>query len=252
VSTPITPSTATAPSGPKTIDFAKPFTFAFEDPEWLQKVGIALAVFFASAITAGCLVGLAGFAVLFGYMKRVADRAIQRQPGLPDWDSWEDDLREGSKLLVAALVYALPGALVLAFGYVLFIIGAAAGGGDQPPTWAMAVLVTSLGLGMLLLLVGMIGAQIAVVRIVDTGKLGAAFHPGEMIRYVRANFVNLLLLFVVSILAGFAAQAVGLLLCVIGVFFTRGFVFLAQGNAIGQVIQADRATRATSSAAVFG
>src|SRR5436305_2036927 len=98
------PAASAAPAaGPKTIDFAKPFTFAFEDPEWLMKVGITLAVFFASFLTMGCFVGLAGIAILYGYQRRIAQRVMQGQPGLPDWDSWEDDLREGAKLLVIRL-----------------------------------------------------------------------------------------------------------------------------------------------------
>ena len=254
MSTPLPPAApAAAPTaGPKSIDFAKPFTFAFEDPEWLTKVGITLAVFFGSMLTMGCLfVGLAGFALLYGYQRRVALRTMQGQPGLPDWDAWEDDLREGAKLMVVRLVWGLPGALMLGLAYAAFLLGALAGQDSGPPTWALALAGVFGCLGAPLTLLGAIGGEIGVVRCIEKGELAAGFRVGEMVRFARENLVNLLLLLVVVILSGMIAQMAGLVLCGIGILFTPGWIFLPTGQAIGQVLQADRAHRTTSSAAVF-
>ena len=250
MATPLPPAAPPA-AGPRSIDFAKPFTFAFEDPEWLTKVGITLAVFFGSMLTMGCLVGLAGFAMLYGYQRRVALRAMQGQPGLPDWDSWEDDLREGAKLMVIRLVWGLPGALMLGAAYLAFILGAVAGQDAGPPTWSIAIAGVFGCLGAPLTLLGGIGGEIGVVRCIENGELAAGFRPAEMVRFARENLVNLLLLFVVMILSGMIAQMAGLVLCGIGILFVPGWIFLAGGQAIGQVLQADRAHRTTSSSAVF-
>ncbi len=82
------------------MNIGKAFTFAFEDKDWLKKIGIAGLVM---------LIPLIGQITVMGWAIEVTRRVINRESEtLPDWSAFGDYLVKGLKLFVISLVYSLP------------------------------------------------------------------------------------------------------------------------------------------------
>src|SRR3954468_17164258 len=83
-------------------DFAKPFTFTFEDPRWVQKVLLGGLFMIASVFIIGAF-------FLYGYLARLARNVIAGvQHPLPEWDDLGEFFSEGLRLFCVALIYTLP------------------------------------------------------------------------------------------------------------------------------------------------
>src|SRR2546430_12333081 len=91
-------------------DFARPFTFTFEDPRWVQKVLLGGLFMLASAFIVGAF-------FLYGYLARLARNVIAGvQHPLPEWDDLGEFFSEGLRLFCVGLIYTLPViSLVLVF-----------------------------------------------------------------------------------------------------------------------------------------
>src|SRR5437899_12800475 len=88
------------PSGPS-FDFARPFTFTFEDPRWVQKVLLGGLFMLASVFIVGSF-------FLYGYLARLARNVIAGlQHSLPEWDELGELFSEGLRLFCLALTYTL-------------------------------------------------------------------------------------------------------------------------------------------------
>jgi hypothetical protein len=218
-----------------TFDFARPFQFVFEDPNWLKKV-LLLAVFF--------FIPLVGPFVVMGYQIRVMRQiADGNDAGLPEI-VFGEDLVNGLKLIVIVAGYMLPGMLIYFGGTILGVILSAALGGNDPNSTAAGLATIPMFGGMCiggpLFFVGALLSPVGMVRYADTGEIGAAFRFGEVFAFIKNNAINILLAIVVGMIAQFIAQF-GIILCFIGVFLTAAFANVVQGHAWGQVLKIDRA-----------
>jgi len=84
-----------------------------DDKDWLVKLAIAALITALSAITTPILIGLAGWAVLLGYMTQTIRRVRQNEPvPLPAWGDLVELGKLGGPALLAYLVYLLPNLLV--------------------------------------------------------------------------------------------------------------------------------------------
>jgi hypothetical protein len=101
------------------MQFGKAFTFVFEDPKWLQKVGIAALII---------LIPIVGPFAVFGWSLEVTRRVINNDPELlPTFSDFVGHLMRGLKAFVIGLVYVLPIILVSACSNGLMVgIGSAA------------------------------------------------------------------------------------------------------------------------------
>ncbi len=233
-------------------DLGRAIVYTFEDPRDRGKIALACALFFVGALTAGCLVGLLPLAILLGYQRRVALAvAAGTDSPLPEMDRWGDDLREGLKMLVIRMLYGLPGAFFLVGGYFLFFFAVMTSRNGEPHPAAILAFLLGFVLGMPLMMLGQLLGALAVIRYVESGDLSTAFRPRELYRFARENLGSLLLTLVTSIAAGIAAYVVGLLLLIIGAYFTPGWTYLATGHAYGQVIRQHRIRRTSAAAEAF-
>jgi hypothetical protein len=64
--------------------------------------------------------------------------------------------------------------------------------------------------------------------------LGAAFQFGEMYNFISNNIGDYLIVVLLSIVAQFIA-GLGVILCIVGVFFTFFWSILVTGNLYGQL-----------------
>lgn len=85
------------------------FTYAFDDPDWLNKLAITAILTALSIVLTPVLIGFLGWAVLFGYMiELVRNIRLGIRHPLPRWDDFNRFMSSGTNVLAAAIVYSLP------------------------------------------------------------------------------------------------------------------------------------------------
>src|SRR5690606_16391406 len=92
----------------------------FQDREWTSKLIITAIVTLLSVLLSPVLVGLAGWAALFGYEIDIIRGVRAGSPTpLPRWDDFTRFLSNGAPVLVGFIVYNLPNALVSCCSWML-------------------------------------------------------------------------------------------------------------------------------------
>ena len=209
------------------MDFAKAFSFVFDDPDWVQKIVIGGLVSLIPVI--GWLLGL-------GYMVAIGRNVIRGNPQpLPDWTDFGQFLVDGLYAFIIGLVYCLPIFVVMCL--VLFpamaIGGAFEGDGDMGAIGGLGVCCFT-GFAVLYgIVMGWLFLPAALARYADSGDMMSALRFGEVWEISRANPVIFLMALIVSWIASFVA-GFGVILCFIGVLFTGFYSQCVTGHAYGQ------------------
>lgn len=222
------------------MDFGKAFTFMFEDPNWLSKLGIGTLVGLFGIIFMPFLIGLIPIIILFGYaldtLRNVMDG--QKQP-LPEWEDWGGFLLRGFRLLAAIFVWALPAILA---SIPLGLGSALADQGRGMEAVGIILIVCS---SCLLILWGLFVTLISpaiYARLARLNRFSAAFEFGKIWAFTRDNIGNviiaILLTWVAALIAGLIA-GLGLIALLIGVIITIPFaglwLYLVEAHLFGQV-----------------
>jgi len=206
------------------MNLGKAFTFAFEDKDWIKKIGIAGLVM---------LIPLIGQITVLGWALEVTRRVIRREPEtLPDWGAFGDYLVKGLKMFVIGLVYALP-IILVSICFSLPSVFMQNGGDD---TMAAALSAISFCMSCIFALYGIAMAFIipaAYANFAVTDELGSAFRFSEVFGLVRTAPSAYLLVLLGSIVAGLIA-GLGIILCFIGVIFTSAYAYVIQSHLWGQ------------------
>jgi Protein of unknown function (DUF4013) len=214
-----------APGAPQ-FDFAKPFTYVFDDPRWLQKILIGGLFYLAGFV-------LVGWFFIFGYIAQVTRNVIAgaAEP-LPEWDDLGNFFGEGLRLFAVMMVFILP-VVVLCLTIMIpaGILGSIENEGVQALGSGMAgclsCLIVPIALGMTLFL------PAALLFAVVEQRFGAAFELGRIWAFIKANVGNYLLAVVVYLIARVLGGFGVALLC-IGVIFTGFWSFLITAHAFAQ------------------
>jgi len=206
------PAAPVSPSRPQ-FDFLQPFTFVFQDPRWVTKIAIG-GLFYVAAFL------IIGSFFILGYCARLTRNVIAGDPNpLPEWDQLGEYFAEGVGLVVIAIAFMVPIFVLAALVFIPAIIAAGTtdqefvrnlSGGAMSCAWCFIV---PLSLAVSFFLPG--AFTLAIVE----RRFTAAFEFGRLWRYIRGNFANYLLAFVVYLVARFAAPFGFILFCV-GVVFT--------------------------------
>ena len=164
-------------------DFARPFTFTFEDPRWVQKILLGGLFMIASVFIIGAF-------FLYGYLARLARNVIAGvQHPLPEWDDLGEFFSEGLRLFCVALIYTLP-LICLAFFFIVPSIVAQnadsdvlrnIGGGMAACVWC---LIFPLGLALAIWL------PAALLFATVEQRFGAAFEFGQIASFIKAHPVT--------------------------------------------------------------
>lgn len=182
------------------ISFERPFTYVFKDPRWLPKVLVG-------ALVSMLIVVLVGAFVLLGYQKRLFRTLVQDPAApLPEID-FGGDLVAGLPLFAIQMCYLLVSLPLLIVPFVGFL--------------------AVLGVQLIVL-------PVATMRFYTTERFGAAFELGEIVAFVKAHLNNLVVYAAIALLAGTIAS-LGLIACVVGVFFTGFFSKLVTTCALADV-----------------
>jgi len=213
-----------------TFDFVQPFAFVFQDERWLSKVLIGGLFQLLSIL-------LIGIFFIFGYCAQLARNVIAGIPKpLPDWDRLGDYFADGVKLFIVMLLYAIPFAMIVAAVMIpagIFSAISDHGHNDLAELMSgtlfsfVSCLIVPLSLAL------SFWVPAALVYVVVEDRIGAAFEFARIYHYIKNNFVNYLLAFVVYLVARFAVGFGFLLLCC-GVFLTAFWSLIVATYAFAQ------------------
>ncbi len=223
------------------MDFGKAFTYMFEDPDWLRKVGIGTAVTLVGILFTPLLIGLIPLIAVIGYTVDVVRNVMRGdERPLPEWEDWGGFLSRGLKVFGATLVWALPAVLLiipLAIGSALL---------DQSQG-AEGVGIAIVVCGSCLLLIWALFVTLLTpaiyARIAATDRFSSAFEFGKMWAFTRDNLGNVIIaILLVNIVAGLIAAVIaglGVIALVIGLVVTIPFAtlwqYLVQAHLFGQI-----------------
>jgi len=227
------------------MEFGRAFSFAFQDPDWLKKVGIAAVIF---------LIPLVGPIILAGWGLEITRRVINNDPvPLPDWSDFSGFLLKGFHAVVVSLAYAFPGILILICGQVATVGLTSAMSNNSGDSSTIGGVLTVVGLCMTCLVtILLVGAGFlipaATGNLAASGELGAAFRFNEVIQLVRAAPGPYIMVLLGVGLANLILAPLGSLACGIGVLFTTAYTTTLGSHLTGQAYNAAKAALAVSSA----
>jgi len=212
------------------MDIGRSFTYMFDDQEWLKKLGIGGLLVLLSVIP---LLNIFTILVLMGYTLRVLQNVAKgSDTPLPEWDDWGGDWMKGLMITLAGLIFSIP---VLAVSGFSAIVSSFAYNASSDVESFMGICIA--GLSCLSALWGLLMAlylPAAMIKYAETEEFSAFFKFGEIFGFIKDNLGNyivaILLIIVAELISGF-----GVILCVVGVFFTSFWAMLVQPHLLGQV-----------------
>lgn len=184
------------------MDISKSLTYAFEDKDWLSKLGLGALL---------SLVPIVNFAWQ-GYTVAIIRQVKAGWPlPLPTWDDLEKKLMDGLKLGGAMLIYALP-LFILIFVPIIFVVLPALVQNED----LQGLLAAIGGLGFLatMCVVGIYGLALGFVypaiqlHYAHTGTFAACFQWGPILQIIRSHTSNYVTAWVMALLVGFVGSFV--------------------------------------------
>jgi len=225
------------------MDFGKAFTFMFDDPDWVRKLGIGVVVGLVATLLSPILIGLIPAIMILGYLLDVLRNVNNgREHPLPEWEDWGGFLGRGFKLAVAFFVWLIPFFLLS----IPIFIGAALtdgqnGSGAGTAFGVLFIICSS----CLLLLWGLFVVLISpaiYIRLAVTDRFGAAFEISKLWALTRDNLGNVIIAILLTIVAAIIASiagSLGFILLVIGALVTIPaatlWQYLVQAHLYGQI-----------------
>lgn len=189
------------------MDVNKAFRFVIEDKQWISKllIGVVMSVLGFLIIPA---------LILQGYMVKIVRQVMAgRDNDLPEWSDYGKLLSDGFFVTVGQLLWFLPLILVMVIG------GASTGFLADSGSDVGAILATGGGILMLCLVLVMIAAALfltpaLIIQYAITGEFGALFRFGEVFDIIRNHLSDILIAFLVTLVAAFA---IGIVVTVVNI-----------------------------------
>jgi hypothetical protein len=223
------------------MDIQRAFTFLWQDPDWLRKLGTGVALILISILLSPILIGILGFFILTGYSVRLLQNVRDGVPyPMPEWDQWGEDMVNGLKLGGAFVLYSIP----IFIAMIPTVLGAAlteeSGAGNLIGVPLLVVGICLTVLYGLFLAVAQPGITLAFARDL---RFGSALDFSAVWEWTRANIGPVIIVTLVYLAASavlpFAATLIGALLCIVGLIVTIPLATLAltlmQAHLFGQL-----------------
>lgn len=215
------------PPAATSYDFAKPFSFVFDDPRWLNKILIGGLFYLLGFL-------IIGFFFILGYLARMARNVIAgvTQP-LPEWDDLGEYFGEGLRLVGVVIIWILP---LIALALLFVVPSIALSGLDNEAAQniggcaagSMWCLIFPLSLAVTFFM------PASLLFAVVEKRFGAAFEMGRIWTFIKANIGEYLLAIVIYFVARFLA-GFGIILLCIGVIFTGFWSMVITSYAFAEV-----------------
>ncbi|MBD3169186.1 MAG: DUF4013 domain-containing protein [candidate division Zixibacteria bacterium] len=187
-------------------NLGRAFTFMFEDKSWPGKVLLGGVFVLLSSI-------LIGIPFVVGYLLELARRAYEgNEVPLPEWDNMGDKFTQGLIFSIILLIYSIPGIIL----QVVPCLGTCLGG-----IYAIAV---ALVLPHLM------------VRFAVNRDFNEAFKFEALFDFVKENIGDIVIVVLIA-LGMHIISWFGVILLVIGVFFTLFWACLGKAYLFGKLMQ---------------
>ncbi len=201
------------------MNFAKSFTYVFEDPDWFNKLIIPVLC---------SLIPFIGPLIMAGYTLYLIRNVIAREPRpLPDFN-FGDDLALGFKWFVVMLIYLLP--LFLFVGLMIIPISVSS---EEAPALSVIFGIIS-GIGVLAYMIFFwLLMPVAQANLAVQGTISSGFAVSKFARLFSKNISEWLLVLAGGLLASLIAPAGGILFF-IGATVTGIYAGLMVSHLVGQ------------------
>jgi hypothetical protein len=185
------------------MDIAKSFTFMFEDPDWLRKLGIGFLVVAVGLLFSVVLIGLIPLIIVLGYTLVVTRNVMDGQANpLPEWNDWEGFLKRGLKLAGVLVVWALP---LILMSIPLGLGAALAGNGNQGGfAAALGALCSLCGVCLSIAwgVVYLVFTPAIYAHLAYTNRFSSGFEFARLWEFTRANLSNVIVAILLVLVAG--------------------------------------------------
>lgn len=217
------------------MDYAKSFTFVFDDPRWVTKIAIGAAVVLVSTLLSIVLVGVLGFLILAGYAIRLLQNVRDGvEFPLPEWDDWGNDFMRGLKYVVVGLIWAIP---MLIFTIPLVIGGIIADGRGAAEFMGASILFCG---SCLMILYGLFLALAApgfTIAYATDEQITSGLQFTEIWNWTQANIGQVIVAVLVILVAQLVFGLVGaiLVVCLVGPALATLATSIYQHHIYGQL-----------------
>jgi hypothetical protein len=219
------------------MDYGKAIKFTFDDKDWIGIVLIGgalglVSLLFVWTIIIPILIG----ALFFGYMMQLV-RDVRQNPnaGLPAWTDWGKKLGDGFKLMIVQFIWAIPIFLLL---IPIAFLGILLSFYPDSDTLAILLSLATMTMVFLAILYGVILSFMLpaiTINLAVKENFSAGLELGAIFKITKTHFVDILIMLILLYGISYIANWVGVLLFVIGVFFTSFWVMLVKGHLLGQL-----------------
>ena len=217
------------------MDIGKSFTYVFDDEGWLTKVLLGGLFSFLSII-------FIGVPFILGYfLETMKNVSLGQARPLPNWgDNLGGMFMKGLKALVGILVWSLPAILLsCALGGIMGVLGGATGSSNISTGEALAGILVAVNLCFQCLisiysLVLAVLMPAALMKFAQSEKISDFWAFRDLLAFIRENLGNYIIATIVYWIAS-AIGSLGVILCVIGMFFTTFWSMLVGAHLFGQV-----------------
>ena len=225
------------------MNVSKSLTYIFDDPRWLNKVGIGTLIALLSGVLSVVLIGILGFLVIAGYGLEVLRNVRRGDPDpLPEWqtDKLGEWLMQGLRVGVASLIWALP-AILLALP---LAAGSAMVDNNNELSAIGGVLMACFGclLFVWVVLLALVSPAIY-IRIAEDEQLASGLRFREIIQFTREHLgeviVAVLVYFFASLIVGLITMLLSIVTCGVGAIVfapaAQFIITLIQMHLYGQI-----------------
>lgn len=225
------------------MDIGSAFTFVFDDDDWIKKLAIGGGIAIGGLILLPLLlVGVLLWFPLGGYMLQVIKNVRDgHEKPLPEWDDFGGLFKTGFYVFLIGLIYNIPS---LIFSCASTLAQQAPQMTDLDSNVAGTLITIGTCLGCIQIILGLAATILlpaGLIRYAQYDTLGAAFQFGEMFSFIRENIGDYIIAVILSWVASFIAFF-GVILCVVGVFFTTFWASLVTANLYGQLARKAQAS----------
>jgi len=222
---------------PLPFDVTRAFTFFFEDPAWIPKLAVGTLFAFLSPFLIGAI-------LIIGYAVSLARRVREdRLPRLPEWDDFQEIFFDGLRGMAVSLAHKLP-LMLLSVLMVFALIGGiflGRGEGTWPEEFMFLGLPALFGgfvVVFVLALAIFVYLPAAMVRLVQTDRVVAAFDVQANVEFIRTHLSRYALALLSIVLAILVAQ-LGFFVFCIGIFPASFWSMCVMGYVIGELAKLD-------------
>lgn len=211
------------------MDINKSFRYVMEDKQWISKLLIAVVMSILSFLILPAL-------ILQGYLVKIIRQVMGGQwDGLPEWEDYGELLKDGFFVTVAQIVYTLPFILLMIIGGLATGgIGSLSSGDDLAAVAATGGGILLFCLIILLAIAFLFLTPAILIQYAVKDDFGACFRFGEVFDIIRNHTADILIAFLVTVVA---AIVLSLVLGVLAIIPCLGWIAAAViGLAIGPYI----------------